>query len=396
LEYFKGSRIFFGPCGIGLGHVSRNIPIANELKRKGAEVVFSTYLESIRYARRNGFKVVEAPALSLINDVSGSIDLRSSLKQILKSVPIFSNQVEFELKCMRSFSPDVVVSDSRLSTILAAKMLGKPVILILNQFNPIVPREKDAFMAFKLADGTIMTLLGKGWSLCNEILIPDFPEPYTLSTDTLRIPKNYRRKISLIGAILSKKLEDNIHKEAIIKEFEVKQEQKLIYAGISGPKQERLPLLQMLESALSDFFDDYKIVMSLGDPLKKSEKTLTGSLIKISWIEDRFEYLNACDAVISRGGHETLMQSICYKKPSLIIPVPNHPEQYSNARKAQQLGVARAIHQKDITRLLIKELLDEITIKESYKQNLNNLNKYGHVDEGLDKSIEIISKYLKN
>ncbi|MBM3292002.1 hypothetical protein FJY84_04925 [Candidatus Bathyarchaeota archaeon] len=396
MEYLKGSRVFFGPCGIGLGHVSRNIPIAKELEKKGANVVFSTYLESIGFARRNGFKVIEAPPLSLISDASGSIDLKSSIKQIIKSLPVFGEQVETELKYMRSFKPDVVVSDSRLSTVFASKILGKPIILILNQFNPLIPREKDSLMAFRLADGTIMTLLGKGWSLCDEILIPDFPEPYTLSSYTLRIPKRYKRKISLIGAILPKKPEENKLKNEIIKELSIKKGQKLIYAGISGPKQERMPLINLLESTLNNFSDDYKFILSIGDPSKTSEKSIDGSLIKIPWIEDRFEYLNACDAIISRGGHETLMQSICYGKPSLIIPVPNHPEQYGNARRAQKLGVAKAIHQKEVSSLKLKLLLNEITEHNMYKENLINLTKFGHIGNGLEKSIEVISKYLKN
>ncbi len=54
-------------------------------------------------------------------------------------------------------------------------------------------------------------------------------------------------------------------------------------------------------------------------------------------LKTRFDYLEACDAVISRGGHETLMQSISYGKPSVIIPVPKHPEQYGNARRAMEL-----------------------------------------------------------
>ncbi|MBN1682770.1 hypothetical protein JW865_04380 [Candidatus Bathyarchaeota archaeon] len=393
MGYFKNSKIYFGPCGIGLGHISRNIPIANELKEKGAEILFSTYSESVGFARKSGFHVLESPAINLVNEVSGSFDLKSTLKQSIKLVPTFLEQVEIELDNIRVFKPDVVVSDSRLSTILASKLLKIPVILILNQFNPLVPREKDEFMAFKLADGTIMTLLGKSWSLCNEILIPDFPEPYTLSMDTLRIPKRYRKKITLIGAILSKKPEENFMKNEILKELNIKKDQKLIYAGISGPKTERLPLISILEPILSDLSDNYKVVMSMGDPSKKPTLNQIGTLIKIPWIDNRFEYLNACDAVISRGGHETLMQSICYGKPSIIIPVPKHPEQYGNARRAQKLGLARAIHQKNITKTNIINLLTEIMEKETFKENLKKINKEG-LGEGLEKSIEIISKYL--
>ncbi|RLI33212.1 hypothetical protein DRO66_10535, partial [Candidatus Bathyarchaeota archaeon] len=57
-----GSRIYLGPCGIGLGHVGRTIPVAKELERRGAEVMFSTYLEAVEFVRRQGFPVVRSPA----------------------------------------------------------------------------------------------------------------------------------------------------------------------------------------------------------------------------------------------------------------------------------------------------------------------------------------------
>ncbi len=31
---FKGSRIYFSPCGIGLGHVARSHTIARELRKR--------------------------------------------------------------------------------------------------------------------------------------------------------------------------------------------------------------------------------------------------------------------------------------------------------------------------------------------------------------------------
>jgi UDP:flavonoid glycosyltransferase YjiC (YdhE family) len=43
-------RVYFAPCGIGLGHAGRSIPIARELKN--AKIVFSTYREGINYVKQ--------------------------------------------------------------------------------------------------------------------------------------------------------------------------------------------------------------------------------------------------------------------------------------------------------------------------------------------------------
>jgi predicted glycosyltransferase len=73
LGSFDGAKVFFSPCGIGLGHVGRVLPVAEELVRRGAEVMFSTYLEGVDFVRERGFPVVSAPALSLDSDSTGSI-----------------------------------------------------------------------------------------------------------------------------------------------------------------------------------------------------------------------------------------------------------------------------------------------------------------------------------
>ncbi|MCX6654787.1 MAG: hypothetical protein NTY03_06650 [Candidatus Bathyarchaeota archaeon] len=72
MEGFSGSRIYFSPCGIGLGHASRSVPIANELRRRGAEILFSTYIEGVDYVQKQGYSVVTAPPISMSNDSSGT------------------------------------------------------------------------------------------------------------------------------------------------------------------------------------------------------------------------------------------------------------------------------------------------------------------------------------
>jgi UDP-N-acetylglucosamine--N-acetylmuramyl-(pentapeptide) pyrophosphoryl-undecaprenol N-acetylglucosamine transferase len=391
LDGFDGARIYFSPCGIGLGHASRNMPIAQELRRRGADIIFSTYLEGVDYTEKLGFRVLPAPPISMSNDSSGSIDLKmSSINQGVKALPTFARQVNAELRYMKAFHPDAVVSDSRLSSIFAAKLLDIPILLILNQFTPLIPMKKDMFMLSKVGDGVIMTLIGRGWGYADRILIPDFPAPNTLSIDCLRIPGPYQRKVELVGAILPKKPEETRDRRNIRAELGLADNQKLIYAGISGPRAERLPLLKVLTPIFESFPDEYRVVMSMGDPNGDSKSRRSGSLVKLSWVKEKFDLLNACDLVISRGGHETMMQSICYGKPAVIIPVANHPEQYGNARRAQELGVAQAIHQRNIDRDGLLLLIEEMLGNDSLKEQLSKLNS-GHLGDGVERSIHVLA-----
>ena len=391
---FDGKRIYFGTCGMGLGHISRSVPIAQEVLRRGGEVLFSTYLESVYYANNFGLPVVAAPDLSMEVDVTGSIDIKAAtLLSGVGNIMTFLDQVRFEIQTMQAFDPHLVFADTRLSSIYAARLLKIPVVLLLNQFLPRVPRESDTVF-FKFLDGFIMTTLGRSWALSSVILIPDFPEPYTISLDSLRIPRRIGARVKLVGSILGQPPGMNSRIKEIRESLGVNEDQKLIYAGISGPRAEREPLINMLIPVLSRFPDRYRVIMSMGVPNGGSRVLHTGNLTIVPWIENRFDYLEACDAVISRGGHETLMQSISYSKPSIIIPVPKHPEQYGNARRAVELKVARAMHQRDISLDHLVQRLDEVLESSKVRRVLEEINEKERLGDGLNRTVESLAEYL--
>jgi uncharacterized protein (TIGR00661 family) len=237
---FEGAKVYFSPCGIGLGHVGRALPVAEEMVRRGAEVMFSTYLEGVDYVKKKGFPVVSSPALSLASDSTGRIDLRASaVTQGVPALPRFMQQVTSEIEYMKAFEPDVVVSDTRLSSVIAGKLLGLPVALMLNQFMPMVPREGQNLLLSRIVDGSILTLLSRGWGASDIILIPDFPEPYTISLDSLRIPQPYKHLVRMVGFVLPRKPGEVEDTGRVRDEAGAIEGEKLIYAAISGPIQEQ-------------------------------------------------------------------------------------------------------------------------------------------------------------
>ena len=391
---FVGRRIYFAPCGIGLGHISRSVPIAQEVMKRGGEVLCSTYLEGVHYAEKYGLPVVAAPDLSIDVDITGSIDIKATtLLSGIGSITTFLDQIRFEIQIIQSFDPDIVFSDTRLSSIYAAKLLKKPVVLLINQFLPRVPREKDTRF-FRLLDGFIMTTLGRSWALSNIILIPDFPEPYTISLDSLRIPRRIGARVKLVGSILQKSPGKNSEIDKTREILGIKENQILVYAGISGPRAERNPLINILIPIFRKFPDKYKILMSLGIPNGNSEIKKVENLYLVPWLENRFDFLEACDIVVSRGGHETLMQSIIYGKPSVIIPVPKHTEQYGNARRAMELGVAIAIHQKDLSLESLLTRIKQLTYSKNTIATRGEIINKEYLGKGLDRAIEAISELI--
>jgi UDP:flavonoid glycosyltransferase YjiC (YdhE family) len=231
------------------------------------------------------------------------------------------------------------------------------------------------------------------WDLSDRLIIPDFPEPYTISLDSLRAPRRYGAKMDLVGSIMGFKPEDSVDASIIREELGL-DDQVLIYAGISGPRPERMPLIRILAPIFSRFPDKYHVVMSMGNPHGGNKPKRVGNVTLIPWIDDRYAFLNACDVVISRGGHETIMQSIGYNKPSIIIPMPRHPEQYGNARRAMEIGVAEAIHQKDVSKKSLVKRIKHLLENDRALDVLVDINQNKHLNEGLERIIEVIAEYL--
>jgi len=155
-----------------------------------------------------------------------------------------------------------------------------------------------------------------------------------------------------------------------------------------------MPLIRMLAPIFSRFPDKYHVVMSMGDPHGGNTPKKVGNVTLIPWIDDRYALLNACDIVISRGGHETIMQSIGNNKPSIIIPMPRHPEQYGNARRAMDIGVAQAMHQKDVSKESLVRRIEHLLENDRALEILVDMNQTRQLGKGLERIIEIIAEYL--
>jgi UDP:flavonoid glycosyltransferase YjiC (YdhE family) len=179
-------------------------------------------------------------------------------------------------------------------------------------------------------------------------------------------------------------------KKQLRKQLGLDEDKPVVFAPISGPAKERAYFTGILRKIFNSFPDDYQVVLSLGYPNASTEPTVNGNVITYGWVPNRFEYLKACDVVVSRGGHGTMSQSICYGKPSLIIPTPNHTEQYNNAKKAVKLGVAKIIDQEALNNGVLVDAVKAVLEKSSLQDNAKCLQDEVLKCDGLETAIKII------
>jgi UDP-N-acetylglucosamine:LPS N-acetylglucosamine transferase len=99
------------------------------------------------------------------------------------------------------------------------------------------------------------------------------------------------------------------------------------------------------------------------------------------WVEDQYQLLKASSVVISRAGHGTIMKAIMLGKPMILIPIPDHTEQYGNAKRASQLGLAEIVPQREIT---AERLLDATAkLLHSPHARIGRLNKHTPFTEAI-------------
>jgi UDP:flavonoid glycosyltransferase YjiC (YdhE family) len=387
-------RVYFAPCGIGLGHAGRSIPIARELKN--AEIVFSTYREGINYVKQEGYPLIEAPPIGFQVKPDGSVDFRQTA---VNPGPFFASftllkQVNSEVKAIQHFGPDVIVSDTRISPLVAGRILGIPRICILNEFQLIVPRRAHYLRLARLADSFALAIIGKMWTSGNTVLIPDFPEPYTICEGNLDIPKSFRKSVKLIGPILPKHPDELLSKEELRRKLGLPLDKPVIFVPISGPTLEKAFVTGVLRKILLEFPREYEIVVSYGYPSADSKPIRHGNVTFYKWVPNRFEYLKACDVAISRAGHGTITQCMCYGKPVILVPTPNHTEQLTNARQAQKLGAAQIILQKWLTKEKLLEKVRQCLQKET-GERLTHIQEEALKHNGLENAVRTVVEMAK-
>jgi UDP:flavonoid glycosyltransferase YjiC (YdhE family) len=389
-------RVYFAPCGIGLGHVGRSVPIARKLLERKTEVIFSTYREGMSYVERENFPLIKAPPIGFQVKPDGTVDFRQTAVNPGPFLASFTllNQINAEVQNIGSFKPDVVVSDSRISSLLAARILGIPRICILNQFQVIIPRKKRFLSLAKFADFITLTIIGKMWTSGNTILIPDFPSPYTICAGNLNIPKPYRKNVKLIGPILSVRPNDLPTEEELRRKLKLPTDKPVIFSPISGPIGERAFLTGILRKILQEFPEDYEVVMSLGYPNADNKPIRHGNVTIYKWIPNRFEYLKTCDLVIGRAGHGTMTQCLCYGKPMILVPTPNHTEQLSNAKQAENLGAAKTIQQKELSKEKLLECAQQV-LEGEIPERLKEIQKEALKHDGLENAVKTVIEMTK-
>lgn len=375
-------------CGIGLGHVTRSVGVAEELAQRGHRVVFSSYGQGYAYLEHKGLPTSKVTKVQYGVDVDGVISIKRTLINNVTLPVRFAAQTMAEINLLMANDSDVVLSDTRASATFAAKALGKPVATILNQYNLILKAPKHPRLA-SIVERTIQApqLI---WGLSDILIIPDLPPPYTISEATLQFPDKISEKILYVGPLIKPETHPDNELEKVRQEVGASDKPLVLFAVSGGESEKRVFVEKIL--SLADRLDgQFFYFMSTADPSKNVEKRV-GPLIVRSWVPDMDLYIKASDIVVCRGGLTTISKCILYGKPMVIIPTPQHGEQLSNALKAEQLGIGKVLQQNSFTASDLQKALAGIYNNESVFSNLQTLRNLAQRCGGVEAAASAVEK----
>ncbi|TRZ55251.1 hypothetical protein D4Q76_00875 [archaeon] len=343
-------NVLICPCGEGLGHTTRCRALAEEFIRQGHKVAFAAYGSSAAYLRRYKFRVYDSEAEISLAGKSGKFSMRHTL---MNSKGVFYKMLKStykECRAIEDFRADMVISDTKYSALLAAKIKGLKSIIIVNQ-NTMSMHGIKKFIGY-VVYGSIKNLN----KIADRIVVPDFAPPYTVCEYNISQKNN---KMYFSGPlIVSKKWRSENRNEKYV----------LSLIGGFGYRSRILKKISMLALKRKDKM--FKLVCGIS-----SIKGLkSGKNIEIINFAKNMDPLwSDCEMVVAHGGHSTLMEMACFGKPGIIIPDADHFEQENNARKISELGCGITIMHKDLFLGSLNNAINQISKNEKYKRNAKKL-----------------------
>lgn len=326
------------------------LEIADVLSRNGYVVRFSSSGEVADFIEARGYGCNRLPLADVKYDDSGGMSLRATVVGSPQILARTYRQLYLELANIKRFKPDVVLSDSSVATVFAARTLKIRVYTVLNQLNLTAPDTTARVGATILSGGTTAGLT-KIWDMSDAILIPDLPPPYTISESNLLggVDINVR----YVGFLQGK---EKSQPDSTSAAFAADPRLKVLWQ-VSGPPQTRAPMVRAGEAAARALGGSCVFVVTEGNPAGARSPASYSWGWRFGWCDSPQPYLESCDVFVSRAGHGSIARAIAASKPSLLVPIPNQTEQTGNAAKAAKLRVAIAMPQARLTVDAVKSAL---------------------------------------
>jgi UDP:flavonoid glycosyltransferase YjiC (YdhE family) len=369
--------------------------VADQLRQERINVQFSSYGEAVTYVSMRGYKCVSVSPVEFAWSMKGGFSVKDSIANIPLWFANFSRQLNQEVRNILECNADLVVSDSRLSPLMAARLLKVPSVVILNQIKLLLSPRLHDLLASRIFENAVGEFLGSMWAMAERILVPDLPPPYTLSAHNIWNIVSVSRKLEYIGFTSPI---PHINKEQVSKVASVlgfNTSRPLVFVHVSGPVPTRPAFLNISLETAKMLDPKIQFVISAGNPRGTRDPRKIGrSSWYYEWCPVRDEIFAASDLLVLRGGHVALSQAIQFGKPVVTVPIENHGEQLGNCTKIEELGAGVMVDPKRLRPEHLADAIERVLCNSDYNKKAAKLQRLAEKLNGIDNVVQIVRSYL--
>ena len=353
------NKILFTGGG-SAGHVSVNVALIPELKKKGYQISYIGSKKGIEKEMIEKISGVEYHEIS-----SGKLRRYFSWENFIDPFKVLKGIID-SIFILKKEKPEFVFSKGGFVSVpvcLAARILKIPVVLHESDLTP---------------------------GLANKINIKFSNHIFTTFEDTLKyLPKG---KASLIGAIVR----DDIYngdKEAGYKfcNFNSEKPVILVMGGSLGSK----ILNDYIWNNIEELTKKYQIVHLVGKNLLNKDIKAEGYCQYEFLAQELFDVFQIVDFTISRAGANALYEYLALEKPAILVPLGTNQsrgDQIENARFFEKNGFAKVMSEEEFASLKLSEIDDFYNNLAQYKDAMKRYKEEKKVINSVD---DFYKKILK-
>ena len=315
---------------IGLGHVTRDIAIANNFENISTNFVSGSGAAKI--LKNLDFKVQDVynpPSFIVENGT-----LKSPARWLWNYYQYYKDCKKISQKILQEDNPYLVISDEDFASLTVAQKMKIPTILITDVLETRFTKGLASFIEKKM-NKSMQEIIKK----CDIVILPENGDDQD----------NIRR----VGPIVR---QTNHSREELRKKNSF--EKKTIVISIGGTDT-GLFLIEKALDTISKINQDIEVILVSGPAISKKFENVRN----LGFVDNLHELIFAADLLISLAGKSTIDEANAYGTPGIFIPIKGHFEQEDNAREEGFVF-------DDIKRL-------DVLILEKLEQKRNQVNTNG-------------------
>lgn len=420
-------KILLIPLGAGIAHVGRTLMLARELKKRGHEVVFASGKMVSPIIKKEGF----------INFTIPEVPFKKNLKKLRRldsnfyTTSLIKEFIKAELNLYKRIKPDLVISDTRVTTRISTKIAKIPLVTINNANVTKYYDYKKArfpipiFFLNEFVPSTLLYPLERKW-MQKEVLSRVGPpiveallvrqlmkfnlamQSYDLApikslynllkgdlTLIVDVPffrpiKKLPKDVKLVGP-LSWQPPQYLPDWAKDLEKLAKSKKPIVYVTAAGTGDGKI--VKKTVESLSEF--PATIVITTGNAM--SLDSLGNITRKDFYLTDYLPgdwIMQKAKAVVFFGGNSTAYQALANGVPQVILPL--HLDQQDNANQLERLGTGIAINPNRFDEKILIEKLSLVIYHKDFKKKSEKYKGLLRKWNGPANAANEVEKFLKS